>query len=172
MNKRVKIGAQKAVFMFISISAFMLLFSNFLENPVLLASFAASLFIIFGHPKADISCPRVIIGSHLIAAVVGYSLTFVPVGDLGMSPVLVIAGTAVGVSTFLMIVLDVRHPPAAATALSFSYHLGGGLDSWMTFLVALAMIVALGVVRGIWNFLGDILEEIEDDFEERKCKKH
>jgi CBS-domain-containing membrane protein len=83
------------------------------ENKVvIIASMAATAFICFATPKSVSAQTRNVIGGHLVGLVCGALFTFTPLPYYAEFPL------AVGLVIFLMVALDVEHPPAAGTALA------------------------------------------------------
>jgi len=156
---------------------FLSIFYKLLDNPLILASFASSVFVIIAKHRTYESHPIVIVSSHLIAACIGFALSFITVS---LYPAILqphffpINGAfAVGLTAIMMILFRVSHAPAAATALSFSYNMAG-TGSWLTLGIVLLMILALGLVKGTWHLITKFLVEIEQElFElEHKVLKH
>jgi len=159
---------RRSVMIFFTIGIFIALFSKLLDNPLIFASFASSVFILIARPNTYDAHPRVVVGSHLIAAFVGFGITFLPIGDIPffafqVSPIK--AGLAVGLAGCLMIILNVKHAPAASTALSFAFQFTG-LSSFSLFLRALLMILALGLIKGAWHLADHLFGEVEEEVED------
>lgn len=101
-----------------------------LENAVIVAAVGASTFIVFAMPRNITAKTRNLFGGHMIGLVSGSLCHCIPHGS---SPAaIVVYGFAVGVSIFLMVVLDMEHPPAAGTALGtviagFSWSVGAAV---------------------------------------------
>ncbi len=81
---------------------------------LLFASLAASAFLIYLDPQHGTNTVRTLICSRMIAATIGL-LTFSCFGSGYLS-----VGSAMVITITLMITLDVMHPPAVATSLSFA----------------------------------------------------
>ncbi len=81
---------------------------------LLFASLAASAFLIYLDPQHGTNTVRTLICSRMIAATIGL-LTFSCFGSGYLS-----VGSAMVITIALMITLDVMHPPAVATSLSFA----------------------------------------------------
>lgn len=140
-----KTNSRRSLFIFVTIVVFMFAFHQLLDNPLIFASFAASVFAMIGMPREKMARPRIVVASHLVAAFTGYGLTFM-FPDLSFWG----AGLAVTITAALMLLFKVQHPPAASTALSFTYNLSG-FTSGMNFLIVLGMILCLGIVRAAWH---------------------
>ena len=80
-------------------------------QPLFMASFGASAVVIFAMPKSPAARVQNVIGGHIVSAVVGLSLAIF-VGVYWYT-----AAIAVAVAIFLMVLLDIVHPPGGATAL-------------------------------------------------------
>lgn len=88
------------------------------EQRLLFASLASSAFLIYLDPEHGTNSVRTLVLSHLMAASLGLT-TFLLLGSGYLS-----GGTAMVTTIFLMIVLDVVHPPAVSTALGFALRAG------------------------------------------------
>lgn len=101
--------------LFATIAIFILLFLLSLQNAVIIASVAATAFIVFVLPKNITARPRNIIGGHSIGLLCGSLAVLIP-QPLSIHST-IIYSIAVGLSIFLMVITDTEHPPAAGTAL-------------------------------------------------------
>lgn len=79
--------------------------------PWLMASFGATMVILFTLPTSPLARPKNIIIGHIITTLIGLvMLKFIGVNEWSL-------GLAVGVSIFLMVMTDTLHPPAGANPL-------------------------------------------------------
>lgn len=85
---------------------------------LLFASLASSAFLIYMDPQHGTNSIRTLILSQMSAAVLGYGAITV------FGPVYAAAATAMVLTIALMVLLDVVHPPAVATALAFALRSG------------------------------------------------
>lgn len=91
-------------------------FVEVLSNQRLLfASLASSAFLIYLDPQHGTNATRTLVSAQMLAAISGW-LMFMLLGD-GYSA----GGSAMVITIMLMVALDVMHPPAVATALSFAF---------------------------------------------------
>lgn len=88
------------------------------EQAIIVASIGSTAFIVFSMPSSATAKPRRVIGGHLMGFVSGMLGTLI-LHYFGINPVIVYALT-VGISIFLMVSLDVEHPPASGTALGIA----------------------------------------------------
>lgn len=88
------------------------------QQRLLFASLASSAFLIYLDPQHGTNAIRTLILSHLMAACIGL-VTYLTFGSGYVS-----GGTAMVLTIVLMIVLDVVHPPAVSTSLSFALRAG------------------------------------------------
>jgi CBS-domain-containing membrane protein len=88
------------------------------EQRLLFASLASSAFLIYLDPQHGTNSVRTLVTSQIMAALLGF-LTYAVLGTGYGS-----GGTAMVLTIGLMIWLDVVHPPAVATALSFALRAG------------------------------------------------
>ena len=78
----------------------------------LAASFGSSMVLLYGFPESPFAQPKNIFFGHLITALVG--VIFVNFIQL---PIFLIIPVAVGFGIFLMMILDVVHPPAGGNPI-------------------------------------------------------
>lgn len=86
-----------------------------LENAVVIASIGSTAFIVFTMPRSITARPGRVIGGHLIGLAAGSLCALIPQSSMIIS--VFVYSLAVGVSLFLMVALDMEHPPASGTAL-------------------------------------------------------
>ncbi|RKY11038.1 MAG: HPP family protein [Planctomycetota bacterium] len=82
------------------------------ERVVVISAMGATSFIVFAMPKAVSARTRNVIGGHLVGLASGAIFYFAAL------PYFVGYPLAVGIAVFLMVALDLEHPPAAGTALA------------------------------------------------------
>ena len=82
------------------------------EKIVIISAMGATSFIVFAMPKAASAQTRNVIGGHLVGLACGTIFYFTAL------PYFVEYPFAVAVAIFVMVALDVEHPPAAGTALA------------------------------------------------------
>lgn len=85
------------------------------EQAVIIASIGSTAFIVFTMPSAVTSKSRRVIDGHVVGFISGM-IGILILSYLAITPIVTYA-LAVGLSIFLMVVLDVEHPPASGTAL-------------------------------------------------------
>jgi len=82
------------------------------DRIVSISAVGATAFIVFAMPKSVSAQTKHVIGGHLVGFTAG------AVTCLTVLPSPVEYAVAVGIAIFLMVALDVEHPPAAGTALA------------------------------------------------------
>jgi len=76
------------------------------------ASFGSSMVLLFGFPESPFAQPKNVFFGHLVTALVGvFFVNFFPL------PIYISIAGAVGIGIFLMIILDVVHPPAGGNPI-------------------------------------------------------
>ncbi|MBH8565441.1 HPP family protein [Nostoc sp. CENA67] len=85
---------------------------------LLFASLASSAFLIYLDPQHGTNTVRTLVISQMMAAGIGF-VTYMLLGSGYLS-----GATAMIITIVLMILLDVMHPPAVATSLSFALKAG------------------------------------------------
>ncbi len=91
---------------------FVIVFAFGKEKVVIIASMGATAFICFAMPTSVSAQTKHVIGGHLVGLVCGALFA------LADQPYYVEYPLVVGLVIFLMVALDVKHPPAAGTALA------------------------------------------------------
>ncbi|KAF0807885.1 hypothetical protein A167_02759 [Alcanivorax sp. S71-1-4] len=142
----------------ITLIAFIALIS---QEAFIFPSLGATAFLLFYLPLAEASAPRNVLCGHLIGALVGW-LSLATFGLLdepsaminGVElPRVAAAGLALGTTCFLMVLLRVVHPPAAATSLMVAL---GTMTSLHQIEVLLAGVVLLLIQAMVINRLAGI----------------
>ncbi len=85
---------------------------------LLFASLASSAFLIYLDPQHGTNTMRTLIVAQIMAAIIGW-ITYMVFGSGYLS-----GGISMVVTIVLMILLDVVHPPAVSTSLSFALRAG------------------------------------------------
>ncbi len=88
------------------------------QQRLLFASLASSAFLIYLDPQHGTNSIRTLMASQIMASIIGF-LTYVTLGSGYLS-----CGAAMVMTIILMILLDVVHPPAVSTSLSFALRAG------------------------------------------------
>jgi CBS-domain-containing membrane protein len=107
---------------------------------LLFASLASSSFLIYLAPQHGTNAIRTLATSHMMAALIGF-LTYLVLGPGYWS-----AGSALIVTIVLMILLDIIHPPAVSTSLSFALR-SSNENSLILFVLALGITVILVIME-------------------------
>lgn len=123
-----------------------------LENAVVVASIGATSFIVFAMPKSITAEARNVIGGHLVGLISG-SLCGMIAQPLFVHSI-VVYSLAVGISIFVMVVIDVEHPPASGTALGVAIT---GFSWNVTIAVVTAVIVLSFVHRFFKTSIRDLV---------------
>jgi len=100
------------LFSFITISALTLLTYKTEFGVFLIASFGSTMALLYGYPESPFAHPKNIFFGHLVASLGGlFVLYFIPL------PLYLIIPLAVGLGVFLMIILNISHPPAGGNPI-------------------------------------------------------
>lgn len=86
------------------------------EKIVVIASLGATAFICFAMPKSISARTKHVVGGHLVGIICGAIFSVITL------PHYISYSAAVGLAIFVMVVIDVEHPPAAGTALAMTVH--------------------------------------------------
>lgn len=107
---------------------------------LLFASLASSAFLIYLDPQHGTNTVKTLVMSHLCAAVAGVAM------ELGFGAGYGAAGAAMVVTIILMVTLDIVHPPAISTSLSFAFR-SANEQSLVLFVLAVAVIAILVLLQ-------------------------
>jgi CBS-domain-containing membrane protein len=82
------------------------------DKRVVISAMGATAFIVFAMPNSVSANSKNVIGGHLVGLVLGMIFSFVEI------PHLYEFSLVAGMAIFVMVTLDVEHPPAVGTALA------------------------------------------------------
>lgn len=115
-----------------------------IEQPILIAPFAATSLIIFALPKTPVAQPLNVFGGYLVSTLVAFAAErFLPyeIWSLALS---------VAVASFLMIKLRVTHPPAAGIHVVMFFMNPAPSFQYLIFPVLAGAIILL-VIATVYN---------------------
>ena len=118
------------------------------EQRLLFASLASSAFLIYLDPEHGTNRVRALLVSQLVAAGLGW-IGFAMLGAGYTAAAIALVGTIL-----IMVVLDVVHPPAVATAMSFALRAGDASNLGL-FALALGITVVLVALQriAVWGLV-------------------
>ncbi len=100
------------LFSIITIGALTLLTYKTEFGIFLIASFGSTMVLLYGYPESPFAKPKNIFFGHLVTSLSGFFfLYFIPL------PLYLIIPLAVGLGVFLMILLNITHPPAGGNPI-------------------------------------------------------
>ncbi|RLB87065.1 MAG: HPP family protein, partial [Deltaproteobacteria bacterium] len=112
-----------------------------------ISAMGATSFIVFAMPKAVSARTRNVVGGHLVGLASGAVFYFAPL------PYFVGYPLAVGLAVFLMVALDLEHPPAAGTALAV-------VVNEVSFDVFVAIVISAIVLSQLRYYLKNRLKDL------------
>ncbi len=127
------------------ISIFLLISFRDVTGLLLVAAAGSTAFTVFGLPHNRTAKTRNVIGGHAICVVVGFACSY-------FSTLWLAGGLAVGLASFLMVLFDAEHPPAAGSALAL---VASPLLSGAVFVLASAFIFS-SIRTALLPFLKDL----------------
>jgi len=136
---------------------------NWLENSgSVIVALGASTFICFAMPHRQSSRARYIVGGHVTGFVCGAMVAVVMSStDMSAIPLMaeyryaIFGSLAVGLATFLMVVINTEHPPAAGLALGLITVEIGDLP-----LAAVIVVAGTMMLAGIKTALKPVMEDL------------
>jgi CBS-domain-containing membrane protein len=130
---------------------FVVFWSLNVEQAVIVASIGSTAFIVFTMPSYATAQSRRVIGGHLVGFLCGVLGSLI-LNYLSINP-LVIYSFTVGLSIFLMVALDFKHPPASGTAL-------GVVISGFSFEVMIAILTSAVILGLAHHYLKRYLRDL------------
>jgi len=135
-----------------TIATMIILFALSLEHAVVVASIAASIFIVFTMPNAVSARKRAIVGGHWIGLALGSFWALIPQPYHFIS--IMVFSLAVGTTMLAMVIFDMEHPPAAGTALGVAIT---GF-SWNVGIALITSTILLAIIRTVFRpYLKDLV---------------
>ena len=130
------------------------------RQPLLTASLAASAFLIYLDPEHGANRVEALIVSQTLAVALGWG-AYAIFGPGYLATAVALVGTIFG-----MVAMDLVHPPAVATAMSFALRTGS-VSNVVLFLLALGITVVLIVLQraATWALIRfrDEIEGVDDE---------
>ena len=135
-----------------TIATMIILLALSMENAVVVASIAASIFIVFAMPNAVSARKRAIVGGHWFGLALGSLWALIPQPYHFIS--IIVFSLAVGTTMFAMVVFDMEHPPACGTALGVAIT---GF-SWSVGIAVITSTILLAIIRTVFRpYLKDLV---------------
>ncbi len=135
-----------------TIATLVILIALNFENAVVVASIAASIFIVFAMPNAISARKRAIWGGHWSGLILGSLWAMFPQPYHFMS--FIVLSLAVGTTMLAMVIFDMEHPPACGTALGVA--LTG--FSWGVGIAVITSTVLLVIIQKLFKpYLKDLV---------------
>lgn len=100
------------------------------DKMVVISVMGATSFIVFAMPKAVSAQTKNVIGGHLVGLACGTIFYFIKL------PYFIEYPCVVGIAIFLMVALDVEHPPAAGTALAVVINEVSPIDAYVIIMIS------------------------------------
>jgi CBS-domain-containing membrane protein len=116
------------------------------EQRLLFASLASSAFLIYLDPEHGTNRVRTLIVAQMLAAMIGLSAFLV------LGPGYYSGGVAMVITIILMVLLDVVHPPAVSTSLSFAFR-AGEESNLVIFFMAVVITAMLVLIQRAMTWL-------------------
>ena len=101
------------------------------EKMVVISAMGATAFIVFAMPTTVSAQTKNVIGGHLVGLASGAIFYFTPLPYYSLEYAL-----AVGIAIFIMVALDVEHPPAAGTALAVVINEVSPIDAFVIIMIS------------------------------------
>lgn len=137
---------------FASVAIFIVLLILSRQRAVIIAAIGATAFLVFTMPGKITAQPKNIIGGYITGLVCGSLFSFMaPVSFLASAA---LYACAVGLSIFIMVILNVEHPPASGVALGIAMN-GFSVDVAITTVISA---VTLAVIHNLFKrYLKDLI---------------
>uniref|UniRef100_A0A7S0VHV0 HPP transmembrane region domain-containing protein n=1 Tax=Hemiselmis tepida TaxID=464990 RepID=A0A7S0VHV0_9CRYP len=124
------------------------------QMPLLVGSFGALATLVFAAPVVPLAQPRIVVGGHIISAIVGISMGYLTSDrDSAILPQWVANALAPAVAITLMAATGMTHPPAGACTLIYISNASIKSLGWLFILVPVitGSLVMLGIALFVNN---------------------
>ena len=118
------------------------------EKMVVISAMGATAFIVFAMPNAVSAHSRNVIGGHLVGLILGMIFFFIDIPYFYEFPIVV------GIAIFLMVTLDIEHPPAIGTALAV---LINEVSIGVVFIIIAAAVILSACHHYLRHYLKDLV---------------
>lgn len=118
------------------------------DKMVVISAMGATAFIVFAMPNAVSANSKNVIGGHLVGLILGLIFFFIEIPHLYEFPLVV------GIAIFVMVALDVEHPPAVGTALAVLIH---EVSTEVLFIIIAAAVILSACHYYLRNHLKDLV---------------
>ena len=122
----------------ITMGAVLFLLERYSQQHLLFASLASSAFLIYLNPEHPTNSLKTLSIAQVSAALIGFGTVHL----IGPGYTSAMVGMVIAIA--VMLVLDVMHPPAVSTALTFAFERGKTLP---LFLIAVGILVLLLILQ-------------------------
>lgn len=119
------------------------------EKMVLISSMGATAFIVFAMPNVVSAGTKNVIGGHLVGLICGTVFFFTSF------PYYIEYPLVIALAVFIMVALDLEHPPAAGTALAVVINEVSGVNAFVT--IMLSAVVLSMARRYLRPWLKDLI---------------
>lgn len=129
-------------------------------SALVIASIASTSFLVFSAPHSERSKARYIIGGYSVGFLIGAGCFYLMDIFIHHWPLLkmhmdeIFGALAVGLSIFLMVILDLEHPPASAAALAFVLN---QWNIWTIIVTYLALIIIISSRTMLKRYLIELI---------------
>ncbi len=135
-------------------TAVLALLAHWTDSPLVFPSLGPTAFLLFHRPLSNAACPRNALAGHLLAILVGWlSLALMgltdapPILEVGVTPPRIVAAAlSIGLTSGLMVLLNVPHPPAGATTLIVSLGLIHEPAKYPLLMLGVALLILQGFI--------------------------
>jgi len=109
------------------------------DKIVIISAMGATAFVVFAMPNAVSAHSQNVIGGHMVGLILGMIFHFIEIPYLFEFPLVV------GLAIFLMVALDVEHPPAVGTAIAVLINEVSPDASFNVSFIIIAIAIALSI---------------------------
>ncbi len=126
---------------------------SIVSSDLVIASVASTAFIIFSAPHGEGARTRYILGGYLIGFLMGGLCYYLMKLCMYLMPSLhvhfdeIFGALAIGLSIFVMVILDLEHPPACSAALALIINDWNQWTIGITFLALFILVISRVVLR-------------------------
>lgn len=116
---------------------------------ILVAALGSTAFIIFTMPDYVTAQPRRVIGGHSVGIMAGLMGRYISTGGRENGGLVIGCIVAVFLATFVMVITNTEHPPAAGTALGLAATKWSDINNAQVLLLTMGAVLLMSLVKRI-----------------------
>lgn len=119
------------------------------KHGILIAALGSTAFIVFTMPGYVTAQPRRVIGGHSVGIMAGLIGRYISSGERGNGGLIIGCVLAVFLASFVMVISNTEHPPAAGTALGLAVTNWSDTNNTQVILFTVGAVLLMSLIKRI-----------------------